>query len=135
MTLEFDRLKYSELVIKKPSKDTTLITSKKQNLLSEQVITFVEYPNGHKYISIAPRKIKEQFKFSHFSFLFLIHDLEKTTPHIDKSKIKLITYYPKTKKFDWNSDYKGKVKIEDVVLKHLDKRKATLKRFKNIKKV
>ena len=135
MTIEIEKLNKSDLVIKKVGKDLTLISAKKQDHTSEQVITYVEYPNGQKYISIAPRKIKGSFKFSHFSFLFLIHDLEKKTPYLTGSKVKLITYYPKTKKFDWNSGYEGKAKIEDFVLKHLEKKKATLKRFRTIKRV
>jgi hypothetical protein len=135
MTLEFDKLNSSNLVIKKVAKDLTLITAKKQDHSSEQVITFVEYPNGNKYISIAPRQIKGSFKYNHVSFLFLIQDLEKKTPYIDKSKVKLITYNPKEKKFVWNAGYNNKAKIEEVILKHLTKRKEALKRFRTIKRV
>ena len=135
MTLEIDKLKKSELVIKKARKDLTLIYAKNQNHNSEQVISFVEYPNGQKYMSIAPRKIKGSFKYTQFSLLFLIHDLEKVTPHLKGSKVKLITYSPKTKKFDWNSSYEGKARVENFVLKHLEKRKAILKRFRTPKRL
>jgi len=134
MTIEIEKLNKSDLVIKKVGKDLTLITSKKQDHSSEQVITFVEYPNGQKYISIAPRQIKGHFKNEHFSFLFLIQDLEKKTPFVDKSKVELIIYNPKEKKFRWESKNKNNA-VEEIVLKHLNKRKELLKRFRTIKRV
>lgn len=134
MSLEIEKLKESDLVIKKVSKDLTLITSKNQDHSSEQVITFVEYPNGQKYISIAPRKIKGNFKNNHFSFLFLIQDLEKKTPFVDNSKVELIVYDPKEKKFNWESKHKNNA-VEKIVLKHLSKKEALLKRFRIPKSV
>jgi hypothetical protein len=135
MSLEFEKLKESELFIKKIAKDITLITTKNQDHSSEQVITFVEYPNGQKYISIAPRKIKSSFKYNHASFLFLIRDLEKgISPYSEKSKVELIVYSPKEKKFTWESSF-GNKKVEEIVLKNLTKRKEALKRFRSIKRV
>lgn len=132
MVFEHRKLDPDELVIKKID-DLTIITPKKTEPSSLQVITYIEYPNKKKYLAIAPREINGHFAYVHASFIFYIRDLELNSKNpFKEGKVILGLFNPKNKKFSWESNNKKVKKLEDIILK---KEKKKVKKIKIIKRI
>ncbi len=130
---EARRLDNSELVIKKINTDDILILTKKQNNLSDQVITVIK-KDKRKFICVGPRQVNNKFAYRHLDFLNYIKEHYLNVKEISSAKILTGLYSPISKKVVW--DQKISKKLQASVRRHVNNfiKKKSLAKKKIIKR-
>ncbi len=119
MSPGFQSLKESDVIIKKLPDNLTVILAKEHEPKSEQIITFVEYEGGKKYLAIAPRNYKGSFIHTHNQFIFLIKRIDGRDPYSFNSISCEFNYLPDKKIFKWHNPELKDRKVEKLAIKHM----------------
>jgi hypothetical protein len=101
----------------------TLITPKKQELSSEQIVVFAEH-KGKKYLAIAPKTetkgLNIHFKYREIDLLSFVLNRIKTRSIKEKPEMYLGTFFQNQSKINWQSKPLNK-EAEAAIVLHLNK--------------